>query len=101
MQKECISYITKPGKRQFTIFNVSESLPPSIDKVIGLYCDLRGIATVKEFSEENNLESLNIDERRFITFGVVNKLISRIHKYPLKLPRKIKKEDNLVDPIKR
>lgn len=76
-------------------------MPPNIDKVIGLYCELRGMVTVREFTEENNLDGLNIDERRFITFGLVNKIIRRIHKYPLKLPKKVKKEESGVDPIKR
>ena len=56
---------------------------------------------MREFTEENNLDGLNIDERRFITFGLVNKIIRRIHKYPLKLPKKVKKEESGVDPIKR
>jgi len=74
MQLSCIDCITIPGNP-----------PPRFEMVFGLYCALKPGVTLNEFCEDNNLKALNIDIRSFITFGVVNKFLRRLHKFPLTL----------------
>jgi len=73
MQKECLKYITVPG-----------SPPQSFEKIFSLYCSLRPGLLFYEFCQLNNITALNIDERRFVTFGLVNGILRRMHKYPLR-----------------
>jgi len=54
-------------------------------KIISLYAALKHDVTLKKWIEENNVISLNVDPRKFITFGLLNNIIRRVHKYPLKL----------------
>lgn len=55
----------------------------SIERIYALYCGLKYGLTVKDWIEEQQLHSLNIDERRVISFGVIKGLIYRVHKYPI------------------
>eukprot|EP01114_Cavostelium_apophysatum_P021731 TRINITY_DN7662_c0_g1_i1.p2 TRINITY_DN7662_c0_g1~~TRINITY_DN7662_c0_g1_i1.p2 ORF type:complete len:400 (+),score=91.55 TRINITY_DN7662_c0_g1_i1:37-1236(+) len=74
MQQECLWFITRKGMQ-----------PPPIEKVFSLYCSLKPGISVRDFCIENDTYSLNIDDRQFITFGVLNGLIRRIHQYPISL----------------
>jgi len=60
---------------------------PSISqhRIVFLFSMLKYDVTLKKWVEENNVTSLNVDTRKFITFGLLNGIISRVHKYPLKL----------------
>ena len=49
-----------------------------------LYCALEPGVTMAQFCERQ-LHQWNIDIFSFITFGVVNNIITRVHKYPLAL----------------
>ncbi|KAG9303557.1 hypothetical protein G9A89_018453 [Geosiphon pyriformis] len=71
VQNECLSYVTKPGL-----------MPPSFATLFSLYCQLKYGLTLKEWIEENQVASLSIDIRRFITFGVIKGFLYRVHKYP-------------------
>ncbi|CAG8589162.1 7828_t:CDS:2 [Ambispora leptoticha] len=73
VQNECISYVTK-----------SVAIPPpSFAKLFSLYCQLKYGVSLKEWLEEYQVSSLNIDIRRFITFGVIKRFLYRVHKYPV------------------
>ncbi|CAG8517213.1 7666_t:CDS:2 [Paraglomus occultum] len=72
IQAECISYVTKPG-----------ATAPPFSKIFSLYCSLKRDVTIKMWVEENKVNSLNIDTRRFIAFGVTKGFLQRIHKYPV------------------
>eukprot|EP00026_Physarum_polycephalum_P008713 Phypoly_transcript_08811.p1 GENE.Phypoly_transcript_08811~~Phypoly_transcript_08811.p1 ORF type:complete len:426 (+),score=50.46 Phypoly_transcript_08811:196-1473(+) len=75
MQAACLSYITIPGMQ-----------PPPFEKVFSIYAELHPAITFREFCQELDLPALNIDERAFITFGILNSFLRRIHKYPVKIP---------------
>lgn len=71
---ECATYVTKPG----------HILPPW-PKLLGLYSSLRPAVTVNEWIEENDVEVLGIDVRRFVSFGVIKGFLRRVHRYPILL----------------
>jgi len=73
MQLACLSCVTATG-----------CPPPPFEKVFSLYCALNPAITFREFCQENDLIGSSIDARMFITFGIVNEFIRRIHKYPLR-----------------
>jgi len=58
---------------------------PSAMLLFQLYSHLQPGVELKDFLQVHNLSSMNIDIRRFITFGLVNNLIRRLHKYPVSL----------------
>jgi len=87
MQHECLRFICKsalPQQHQQQQNNLV--WPPSFVKVFSLYCELGSARVpVGQFAITHELESLNIDIRRFVAFGVLNGILRRVHKYPLKL----------------
>ncbi|KAI8988520.1 nitrogen permease regulator 2, partial [Mycotypha africana] len=72
LAQECKKYIMLPDAPEI-----------SVEKIYALYCGLKYGLTVKGWMEEQQVASLNIDERRFISFGVIKGLIYRVHKYPI------------------
>nr|CAG8534991.1 14023_t:CDS:2 [Entrophospora candida] len=72
LQSECLLYVRKPNL-----------MPPSFAKLFSLYCSLKHGDTVKEWIKENKVYNLNIDIRRFISFGVIKGFLYRVHKYPI------------------
>lgn len=72
MQNHCLKVITLPGHE-----------PPPFYKVLALYCSLQPGVTVRDFCLDpaNDLDNLHIDERLFITYGLVNSFLRRIHTY--------------------
>jgi hypothetical protein len=50
---------------------------------------------IKDFMKAYNMKSFNIDIRRFVTFGLVNNLIRRLHKFPIS----IKEGDEHQSPL--
>lgn len=71
---ECASYVTKPGH-----------VLPTWPKLLHLYSSLRPALTVNDWMEENDVEDVGIDVRRFVSFGVIKGFLRRIHRYPLLL----------------
>lgn len=71
MQQECVQYVTIPGRT-----------PPPITEIFKLYSQLRQGTRFGEFCGRNNTDSLGVDDCRLIAFGIVNKLLRRIHHYP-------------------
>ena len=72
--RECATYVTRPG---FT--------PPSYPKILKLYSLLRAGTTLHDWIEENDIDTLGIDVRRFVSFGVIQGFLRRIHRYPIYL----------------
>ncbi|KAI8053443.1 nitrogen permease regulator 2 [Syncephalis plumigaleata] len=70
-QKECMLYITKPGYTSITFSHI-----------FSLYCALKPGITIKEWMQEYQVELESIDIRRMIAFGVINRLLRRLHCYP-------------------
>ncbi|KAJ3213657.1 Nitrogen permease regulator 2 [Dinochytrium kinnereticum] len=79
MQAECLQFVTMKEID-------SELPPPSFASVFRLYCSFKHGSTVKEWVEENNVWTLNIDIRRLIVFGVVKGFLYRVRKYPIWAP---------------
>ncbi|CAG8499748.1 2654_t:CDS:2 [Diversispora eburnea] len=73
IQRECLSYVRKKG-----------TIPPPFAKLFSLYCLLKLGLTLKQWINDNKeISALNIDIRRFISFGVIKGFIYRVHKYPI------------------
>lgn len=93
IQNECRRFIALPG-----------TTPLPTEKIFALYCGMRPALSFRDFCQDNDVHSLNIDDRKFVTFGLVNGFLRRVHKYPLltsgqattknRLPKHIK---DLVD----
>jgi hypothetical protein len=71
---ECLRFITKQGRPQ-----------PSIREIFALYCALGPGVTVKDWCLRHEPQSLGINERMFIQFGLMKNLIVRLQKYPVLL----------------
>ncbi|CAG8548219.1 17561_t:CDS:2 [Rhizophagus irregularis] len=89
VQSECLSYVKKPG-----------TTPPSFAKLFSLYCSLKHGSTLKEWVQDNQVESLNIDIRRFISFGVIKGFLYRVHKYPI-LPEPHNQQSELPSRLRK
>ncbi|KAK5171197.1 Nitrogen permease regulator 2 [Saxophila tyrrhenica] len=73
LQEECLHYVAKSSSEQF----------PSGYELITLYRSLNPGVPVKDFYLAHESRLVNIDVRRFITFGVIKGFVRRIHKYAL------------------
>ncbi|KAI9805850.1 MAG: hypothetical protein M1825_000464 [Sarcosagium campestre] len=71
MQTECAAYIAKSAGQS--------SIP--IPRLMALYTSLRHGQPLKYWCIEHKAQLLEIDVRRFITFGVIKGLLYRVHKY--------------------
>lgn len=71
---ECAVYVTRPGYPT-----------PSYPEVLRLYSLLRAGTTLHDWIEDNDIDSKGIDVRRFVTFGVLQGFLRRVHRYPIYL----------------
>ena len=113
MQQECVQYVTIPGQSQSNDHHAQCSPvlpgrnPPPITEIFKLYSQLRQGTRFGEFCGRNNTDSLGVDDwfvtilqicnqqltcylcckccSRLIAFGIVNKLLRRIHHYPVNI----------------
>lgn len=76
MQTQCCQYIKM----------CNHGKTPLFPNVFRYYCSLRRGFRMLNFVTTFNLLEQNIDPRKFIYFGVVNKIIRRVHKYPITRP---------------
>lgn len=72
--RECANYVTRPG------FS-SRSYP----ELLRLYSLLRAGTTLHDWIEDNDIDSKGIDVRRFVSFGVIQGFLRRVHRYPIYL----------------
>nr|CAD7458201.1 unnamed protein product [Timema tahoe] len=71
-QKECLEYVSK----------TSETLA-SFRDVFVFYCNMTHGTTLRDLCARFNPHFLHIDERKLVQFGLLHKLIRRIHKFPV------------------
>lgn len=71
---ECASYVTKKGYQL-----------PTWPTLLRLYGSLRPSTTLNDWIDDNNIETIGIDVRRFITFGVIKGFLRRVHRFPILL----------------
>lgn len=72
MQEECVRYVTLPGRN-----------PPPITEVFELYSQLKPGVKFREFCDKYNSAVVGVDDCRLVAFGIVNKILRRIHHYPV------------------
>lgn len=72
--RECATYVTRPG-----------FATPSYPEVLRLYSLLRAGTTLHDWIEDNDIDSKGIDVRRFVSFGVIQGFLRRVHRYPIYL----------------
>ncbi|KAE8205384.1 hypothetical protein A4X06_0g3777 [Tilletia controversa] len=76
IQRECADYVIRPGKPR---------LPYS--DLLKLYASaLRPGLTVSQWMEDLAVDKLNVDVRRFVTFGVIKGFVRRVHRFPIYTP---------------
>ncbi|KAJ3020597.1 UNVERIFIED_CONTAM: Nitrogen permease regulator 2 [Siphonaria sp. JEL0065] len=56
---------------------------PTFATLFSLMCSLKHGLMVRDWCEEHDVRSLNIDIRRLFVFGVLNNFLQRVHKYPV------------------
>ncbi|CEH19404.1 nitrogen permease regulator 2 [Ceraceosorus bombacis] len=80
---ECPLYVMLPGRPL-------QSWP----RLLSLYSALKPGVTLHEWIEENDVDDLGIDVRRFVSFGIIKGFLRRVHRYPVLLsPSMIRLED--------
>ncbi len=72
--RECATYVTRPGYAA-----------PSYPTLLKLYSLLRAGTTLHDWVEENKIDDKGIDVRRFVSFGVIQGFLRRVHRYPIYL----------------
>jgi len=85
LERMCLQYISNSRIEQ-----------PSLGKVFQLYTSLQPCTTYSDFCTLNDIASHNIDDRRFVTFGIMHGLIARVHTFAV-YPSTLVKED-LTEP---
>lgn len=70
--RECATYVTRSGYS-----------PPSYPEILRLYSLLRAGTTLHDWVEDNDIDAKGIDVRRFVSFGVIQGFLRRIHRYPI------------------
>ena len=92
LQKECIQYVQK---KSFTLGEMLHDntgngkgtllgTPPlHFSKLFALYCVLQPGLHVADFAMQYETSLVQIDLRRFFTFGLIHGFVKRIHRYPV------------------
>lgn len=122
MQDECRRYVASPismfGKSAAAIKAMTANLtasaarprqPPATEAVetpsralvIDLYTSLRQGQSLREWCLSHTTELVNIDVRRFITFGVIKGFLYRIHKYAIAAKAEKPKRRTSVEDLSR
>ncbi|KAH9945929.1 NPR2-domain-containing protein [Epithele typhae] len=84
---ECGPYVTKP-----------KHVIPDWPTLLHLYSRFRAGKTVREWMEEHGVHKLNIDVRRFTSFGVIKGFLRRVHRWPILLHRSADAEPTPKQP---
>lgn len=69
---ECGPYVTRPTYPR-----------PSWPRLLRLYSKLLPGTTVHDWIEANDILSLGIDPRRFVSFGIIKGFLRRVHRWPI------------------
>ncbi|KAJ2845463.1 Nitrogen permease regulator 2 [Coemansia brasiliensis] len=91
LQRECHSYVTRDGQAGSV----------SIEQLIQLYSTIRNRKTVAEWIVENSVDVDKLDVRRFFMFGVIHKMLRRVHCYPVLNKLAIKEAETQQTPDDR
>jgi hypothetical protein len=59
--------------------------PLQFDRVFRLYCAFGAGSRTCDICAQGDTEGIGIDDRRFITFGIVHGILRRMHKYPVRV----------------
>ncbi|WWD09207.1 hypothetical protein V865_007329 [Kwoniella europaea PYCC6329] len=73
---ECPPYVTRPGFPH-----------PEWPVLLRLYSKLTPGVTVHQWIESNEVLSLGIDPRRFVSFGIIKGFLRRVHRWPKMIER--------------
>lgn len=110
--EECGVYVTFPGMLfSIPLFDTYSDIycclpgrdPPAFPRLLHLYTRLKPGKTVSTWEEENSVEHLGIDVRRFISFGVIKGFLRRVERWPVLIGvdrgRRRKLNDNSSDAV--
>ncbi|KAJ1813885.1 Nitrogen permease regulator 2 [Coemansia sp. RSA 2675] len=73
LQRECYNYVTRDGAASDV----------QAEELVRLYSTIQKRRTVAEWVLENEVDGERIDVRRFIVFGVIHRILRRVHCYPV------------------
>ncbi|WVW82089.1 hypothetical protein I302_104094 [Kwoniella bestiolae CBS 10118] len=73
---ECPPYVTRPGFPH-----------PEWPVLLRLYSKLTAGVTIHQWIESNEVLSLGIDPRRFVSFGIIKGFLRRVHRWPKMIER--------------
>ncbi|WRT64000.1 uncharacterized protein IL334_000927 [Kwoniella shivajii] len=73
---ECPPYVTRPGFPH-----------PEWPVLLRLYSKLTPGVTIHEWIESNEVLSMGIDPRRFVSFGIIKGFLRRVHRWPKMIER--------------
>jgi hypothetical protein len=59
---------------------IVEGNPPNLRDVFMMYCNMTHGTTLRDLCVRFNPQALRIDERKLVQFGLLHKLIRRVHK---------------------
>jgi hypothetical protein len=59
---------------------IAEGNPPNLRDVFMMYCNMTHGTTLRDLCVRFNPQALRIDERKLVQFGLLHKLIRRVHK---------------------
>jgi hypothetical protein len=59
---------------------IADSNPPNLRDVFMMYCSMTHGTTLRDLCVRFNPQALRIDERKLVQFGLLHKLIRRVHK---------------------
>lgn len=76
LQDKCIKFVTRSGYKS-----------PPLRDILRIFCGLTPGVTVDTLCNRHQKELGKVNERRLIQFGLIHKLIRRIHIYPTKIGR--------------
>jgi len=74
-QEACVQYVTK--------VKPPIGILPSWKIIFRLYTNFQRGLRLREYIKDQNISTLNIDIHKLVIFGILNKIIRRVHKYPV------------------
>lgn len=75
LQEKCIEYSSKSPRQ-----------PAFLRDIFRMYSNMTHGSSMRDLCQRLNPQSLRINERRLVQFGLIEGLIRRVYKYPIRLP---------------
>ncbi|XP_046426654.1 GATOR complex protein NPRL2 isoform X1 [Neodiprion pinetum] len=81
LQEKCILYTSKTARQ-----------PAYLRDIYRMYASMTHGNSMRDLCQRLNPQTLRINERRLVQFGLIEELIRRVYKYPIHLPGTVSEE---------